>query len=281
MLIIASLIERETPSDRERPLVASVIYNRLAARRAAEIDATIRYDENNWSRPLQGVRARQGHAVQHADQPGLPPTPIGNPGLASMKAAAKPGEHRLPVLRRQARRMPRVRRDQRAARAQRGRLRAGAGGERRQGAAAEVLTYLGVAGWPVAHSRSPRMHNAALAAAGLSDWRYLRLPLPPERFAETVRALPAAGFRGINVTIPHKEAALALADAATPTAAAVGAANTLTFLPRAGSTPTTPTSPGCSRRCPSTRRPHARWCSARAAPRARRSTRCAVRAPPT
>jgi shikimate dehydrogenase len=93
-----------------------------------------------------------------------------------------------------------------------------------------VLTYLGVAGWPVAHSRSPAMQNAALAAAGLPDWRYLALPLPPERFAETVRALPAAGFRGINVTIPHKEAALALADEATPTAAAVGAANTLTFL---------------------------------------------------
>jgi shikimate dehydrogenase len=93
------------------------------------------------------------------------------------------------------------------------------------------VTYLGVAGWPVAHSRSPAMHNAALAAVGLADWRYLRLPLPPARFAEAVRALPAAGFRGINVTIPHKEAALALADAATATAAAVGAANTLTFRP--------------------------------------------------
>jgi shikimate dehydrogenase len=92
------------------------------------------------------------------------------------------------------------------------------------------VTYLGVAGWPVAHSRSPAMQNAALKAAGLTGWRYLALPLPPARFAETVRALPAAGFRGVNVTIPHKEAALALADEASPTAAAVGAANTLTFL---------------------------------------------------
>ena len=88
---------------------------------------------------------------------------------------------------------------------------------------------LGVAGWPVAHSRSPAMHNAALRALGLLDWRYQHLPLPPELFAETVRALEGAGFRGINVTIPHKESALALADTATPTAAAVGAANTLTF----------------------------------------------------
>jgi shikimate dehydrogenase len=94
-----------------------------------------------------------------------------------------------------------------------------------------VLTYLGVAGWPVGHSRSPAMHNAALKAAGLAGWRYLALPLPPERFAETVRALAPAGFRGINVTIPHKQAALALADAASATAAAVGAANTLTFGP--------------------------------------------------
>jgi shikimate dehydrogenase len=91
-----------------------------------------------------------------------------------------------------------------------------------------LTTYLGVCGWPVAHSRSPRMHNAALAALGL-DWRYQRLPLPPALFAETVRALPGIGFRGVNVTIPHKEAALALADRASDAARAIGAANTLTF----------------------------------------------------
>ena len=53
--------------------------------------------------------------------------------------------------------------------------------------------------------------------------------MPPELFAETVRALPGSGFRGLNVTVPHKEAALALADSASATAAAIGAANTLTF----------------------------------------------------
>jgi shikimate dehydrogenase len=93
------------------------------------------------------------------------------------------------------------------------------------------LTRLGVAGWPVAHSRSPAMHNAALEAVGLDGWRYQLLPLPPELFAETVRALPGAGFAGINVTIPHKKPALALADEATATARAIGAANTLTFGP--------------------------------------------------
>ena len=87
---------------------------------------------------------------------------------------------------------------------------------------------LAVVGWPVAHSRSPVMMGAALHALGL-PWRYVRLPVPPGRFAETVRALPASGYRGINVTIPHKLAALGLADSATTAAAAIGAANTLTF----------------------------------------------------
>jgi shikimate dehydrogenase len=73
------------------------------------------------------------------------------------------------------------------------------------------------------------MHNAALAAVGLPGWRYQLLPVPPELFAETVSALPAAGFRGVNVTLPHKQAALALATSATARARAIGAANTLVF----------------------------------------------------
>ena len=91
----------------------------------------------------------------------------------------------------------------------------------------------GVLGFPVAHSRSPAMHNAAFAALGLG-WRYVALPVPPERFTETARALPLSGFRGANVTIPHKVAALALADAATEAARGCGAANTLTFAAGGG-----------------------------------------------
>ncbi len=81
----------------------------------------------------------------------------------------------------------------------------------------------GVLGWPVGHSRSPAM----MRAAGLE--RYQRLPVAPEAFADTVRALPGAGFRGANVTIPHKEAALALATSASDAAREIGAANTLSF----------------------------------------------------
>jgi len=86
----------------------------------------------------------------------------------------------------------------------------------------------GVLGFPVAHSRSPAMMNAAFAELGL-DWRYVKLPVPPARFAETVRALPASGYRGANVTIPHKLAARELADELAPAAEAIGAANTLSF----------------------------------------------------
>ena len=93
----------------------------------------------------------------------------------------------------------------------------------------EAPKRFGVLGWPVAHSRSPAMHQAAYAALGLEGWRYQRLPVPPDVFDETVRALPAAGFAGANVTIPPKEAALALADEATAAATENGAANTLTF----------------------------------------------------
>lgn len=73
------------------------------------------------------------------------------------------------------------------------------------------------------------MHNAAFRALGMDDWLYTRLPLAPDRFAEAVRALPGSGYRGINVTIPHKAAALDLADSATEAATQIGAANTLSF----------------------------------------------------
>jgi shikimate dehydrogenase len=97
------------------------------------------------------------------------------------------------------------------------------------GGAAAMARRLGVLGWPVAHSRSPAMHNAALAELGMTGWRYQALPVPPELFAETACALGDSSFAGANVTIPHKRAALELADSASDGARAIGAANTLMF----------------------------------------------------
>ncbi len=92
------------------------------------------------------------------------------------------------------------------------------------------MKRLAVLGHPVAHSRSPAMQNAALAALGLGDeWSYEAIGMPPADFAELTRALPAEGFVGANVTIPHKEAALALAGDASAAATEIGAANTLSF----------------------------------------------------
>jgi shikimate dehydrogenase len=91
-----------------------------------------------------------------------------------------------------------------------------------------VSVLAGVLGFPVAHSRSPAMMNAGFAELGL-DWRYVRLPVAPDRFDEIARALPASGYLGANVTIPHKVAAHDLADDLTEAAAAIGAVNTLAF----------------------------------------------------
>ena len=78
-----------------------------------------------------------------------------------------------------------------------------------------TTTLVGILGWPVGHSLSPRMQNAALAALGL-DWAYVPLPTPPERLEEAVRGLAALGFAGANVTSPHKLAVAALCDTDAP-----------------------------------------------------------------
>ena len=74
---------------------------------------------------------------------------------------------------------------------------------------------VGLLGWPVEHSLSPRMQNAAFAARGL-DWAYVALGVEPERLEEAVAGLVALGFAGANVTIPHKTAAAALCDEVEP-----------------------------------------------------------------
>jgi shikimate dehydrogenase len=85
---------------------------------------------------------------------------------------------------------------------------------------------VGVIGWPIEHSVSPPMHNAAFRALGL-DWCYVPFPVPPERVPEALAGVRALGLRGINATVPHKQALLSLVDELTPEAQAIGAANTV------------------------------------------------------
>jgi shikimate dehydrogenase len=84
----------------------------------------------------------------------------------------------------------------------------------------------GILGYPVSHSKSPRLHNHWIAHYGL-DGVYVPLPVAPEHLAETVKALRHVNFAGGNVTVPHKEAVLALVDELDPLAARIGAVNTL------------------------------------------------------
>jgi len=92
VLIIASMVEREAQLDRERPLVAGVIYNRIQKGEPLGIDATIRYATRNWDRPLTQSQLATPSPYNTRTNAGLPPGPIGNPGLASIKAAAKPAK---------------------------------------------------------------------------------------------------------------------------------------------------------------------------------------------
>jgi shikimate dehydrogenase len=85
----------------------------------------------------------------------------------------------------------------------------------------------GVMGWPVGHSRSPRLHGYWLAHYGI-EGAYVPLPVAPGHLEDALRALPLLGFAGVNLTIPHKEAALPILDHVTPLARRIGAVNLVT-----------------------------------------------------
>jgi uncharacterized YceG family protein len=91
VLIIASLVERETAVPRERKLIASVIYNRLSQGTPLGIDATTRFETGNWDEPIKNSDLQKNTPYNTRLRKGLPPGPIGNPGIASIKAAANPG----------------------------------------------------------------------------------------------------------------------------------------------------------------------------------------------
>src|SRR6266478_890277 len=88
----------------------------------------------------------------------------------------------------------------------------------------------GIMGWPVSHSRSPLLHGFWLGETGI-DGAYVPLPVRPEYIAQALRALPVLGFRGCNLTIPHKQTALSVADRVEPSARRIGAVNTIIVAP--------------------------------------------------
>lgn len=86
---------------------------------------------------------------------------------------------------------------------------------------------LALLGYPLVHSLSPAMHNAALAHVGLSDWHYEALPVEPARLGKAVAVLRGDDYAGANVTVPHKEYVIPFLDGLTPVAQAIGAVNTI------------------------------------------------------
>lgn len=90
VLVIASMVEREAQVARERPVIASVIYNRLREGILLGIDATIRFATGNWTRPLKESELAIDSPYNTRRREGLPPGPIGSPGLSSLQAAARP-----------------------------------------------------------------------------------------------------------------------------------------------------------------------------------------------
>ena len=169
--------------------MSAVIYNRLKQGMPLQIDATIRYYTNNWTRQIKQSELSDDEPYNLSLNRDLPPTPIGNPGLASMKAAAKPskksylyyvrkandksGEHAFSLHRRAVRQGP----------------------EALPRLAERQMIRLGVCGWPVAHSRSPQMHNAALAQLGPE---HLALPAAPDPAAPLRRDRQSAARRRLQ-----------------------------------------------------------------------------------
>jgi shikimate dehydrogenase len=88
----------------------------------------------------------------------------------------------------------------------------------------------GIMGWPVSHSRSPLLHGFWIRETGI-EGAYLPLPVEPAHLEQALRALPILGFRGCNLTIPHKRAALSFVDSVEPTARRIGAVNTIVVWP--------------------------------------------------
>ena len=173
------------------------------------IDATIRYGlDIPGTESLRVSQLESDNPYNTRNRTGLPPTPIANPGLASMQAAAHPGEGQVPLLRAQARPGAPLLHGQRVRVLRQGlrvRLRLRLSGDLRHD------KPCGAAARPKVGSLSPRMQNAAFAARAL-DVAYVPLGVAARAAEDAVRGLVALGFLGANVTTPHKRAVALLCD---------------------------------------------------------------------
>ena len=163
VLMIASMVEKETLAPEERPLVAAVIYNRLHAHMPLGIDATLRYGLHiPPTKSILESQLQSDNPYNSRKLPGLPPTPIANPGLASIQAAAHPAHVDYLYFVRKPDKVHHF---------------FTASAPRSRSTSARTATVLlptrqvALLGHPVAQSLSPRMQNAAFAARGL-DWHY-------------------------------------------------------------------------------------------------------------
>ena len=190
-----------------------------------QIDATTRYATGNYTRPLTVSRAELVLAVQHADPQGpaadpdrqpwdgrrsrRPPIPRARSTCTSSSSRAATASSAFASSFQQFEKLAQQYQTARARRGGRSPTRCWTADDGRPHPPRG--SRLAGRSQPLAGDAERR----ARRRRGLSGWRYQLLPVPPELFDETVRALPGAGFRGANVTIPHKQAALALADRAT------------------------------------------------------------------
>ena len=230
------MIEARGGRRRSSASVASVIYNRLHEGMPLGIDATIRFATGNYTKPLTESELDTDSPYNTRTNTGLPPGPINSPGLAAIEAAAHPAKTKYLFYVNKPNSVQRtlLRQDRSRIQKRRPTLQQGARGERRQ--LAEHLRMsaarraLAVIGHPVAHSRSPAMQNAALAALGLGEeWSYEAIDVAPEDFEARVARDAGRRVRRRQRHRPPQGRGAGLADELSEVAREIGAANTLTF----------------------------------------------------
>ena len=239
LVVAASLVETEAKVEEDRPLIASVIQNRLQKGMRLQIDATVLYALGKHKNRVlyKDLEVDTPYNTYRID--GLPPTPIAAVGKASLEAMLHPadttyiyyvlsdknGKHAFATT------VGRVRGPESRGPPQRVSSDGVSSDRAPRGHPAPGHTrVVGVIGDPVAHSLSPTLHNAAFAALGL-DWVYVAFPVPRGRGADAVAAVPALGLAGFNVTMPHKEDVASACDELTPDAAALASVNTVVARP--------------------------------------------------